>query len=123
MFKIGSEYTRDEIHAACGGSKQSYLPTKGGTVVAACLTKSLNPLAPQVILCGQGPVIASAGVALAKQTHRIPVFLKQATNRWVYHGLFRPVEAFRSGPKFQQYVAGSGRPLSDVSLVVVLQAA
>ena len=123
MFKVGSEYTRDEIHAACGGSKQSYLPTKGGSVVAACLTRALNPLAPSVVLCGRGPIIASAGATLAKQKHQIPVFLKLATNRWVYHGLFRPTEAYSSGQEFQQYVAGSGRSPSEVSLVVVLQAA
>lgn len=122
MFKVGSEYTRNEIHATFGGSKQSYLPTKGGNVVAACLTKSRNPLAPQVIICGKGPVIASCGAALAKQANQIPVFLKQAKNRWVYQGLFWIVEAFSSGPKFQQYVASSGRPESDVSLVIILQA-
>lgn len=35
MFRIGTEYTRDEIHAQVGGSKQSYLPTVGGEVAAA----------------------------------------------------------------------------------------
>lgn len=61
MFEAGREYTRDEIHAYCGGSKQSYLPTKNGAVVAACLTHALNPRAPQVILCGRGARIEPAG--------------------------------------------------------------
>lgn len=51
MFSVGRDYTRDEIHAKVGGSKQSYLPTKNSAVVAACITHGLNPRAPQVILC------------------------------------------------------------------------
>ena len=35
MFKLGNEYTRDEIHAQLGGSTWSYLPTNRGVVVAA----------------------------------------------------------------------------------------
>ena len=123
MFKVDSEYTRDEIHAQRGGSKQSYLPTRGGLVVAACLTKKLNPLAPKVVLCGQGPVIAAAGAALAKQVEPIPVFVKQATNRWAYQGSFKPSGALSSGPEFQRYLSGSGRATSDVSLVVLLEPA
>jgi hypothetical protein len=84
MFQVGSEYTRDQIHAHCGGSKQSYLPTVKGQVVAACLTPKLNPRVPAVILCGRGPVIAAAGVALASQTGAIPVFVKRGVNRWEY---------------------------------------
>ena len=38
-------------HTACGGSKQAFLPTKNGKVVAACLRTDLNPHAPDVILC------------------------------------------------------------------------
>jgi hypothetical protein len=122
MFDIGSEYTRDEIHAQVGGSKQSYLPTKNGAVVAACLTHDLNPRAPQVILCGRGARIEPAGDLLASQPFAIPVFLKRGVNRWEYQGLFRPTTSHTSGPKFDGFVAGSGRPVAEVSRVVVLDA-
>ena len=54
MFKIGSEYTRDEIHGHLGGSIRSYLPTVLRHVVAACVKPELNPRAPNVVLCGKG---------------------------------------------------------------------
>jgi hypothetical protein len=123
MFNVGSEYTRDEIHAQVGGSKQSYLPTKNGAVVAACLTHDLNPRAPNVVLCGRGPRIEPAGELLGMQTYAIPVFLKRGVNRWEYQGLFRPTASYTSGPQFNSFVAGSGRPMAQVSRVVLLGAA
>lgn len=123
MFESGREYTRNEIHAHVGGSKQSYLPTKNGAVVAGCLTHDLNPRAPHVILCGRGARIEPAGKLLATQPDAIPVFLKRGTNRWKYQGLFKPVASYTSGVEFDNYVAGSGRPPAEVSRVVVLNAA
>lgn len=43
MLTVGTEYTRAEIHAQCGGNQQTYLPHKAGVVVAACLDPTLNP--------------------------------------------------------------------------------
>jgi len=123
MFSSGREYTREDIHAQLGGSKQSYLPTKNGAVVAACLTHKLNPRAPQVILCGRGARIEPAGQMLAAQSYAIPVFLKRGVNRWEYQGLFKLSGSYTSGPQFDGYVAGSGRPAAEVSRVVVLDAA
>jgi hypothetical protein len=122
MFEVGQEYTRAEIHLAVGGSTQSYLPTKNGAVVAACLTHDLNPRAPQVVLCGRGARIEPAGRLLAAHAYAIPVFLKRGTNRWEYQGLFRPVSSHTSGPEFDGYVKNSGRPSAEVSRVVVLKA-
>jgi Domain of unknown function (DUF6697) len=119
MFKVGSEYTRDQIHEHLGGSKQSYLPMVAGHVVAACLTPRLNPRAPHVVLCGRGLVIAAAGAALAKQTEPLPVFIKRGTNRWEYQGRFTVIGAYASGPQFSALVAG-GRAASDVSLAIQL---
>jgi hypothetical protein len=121
MFTLGQEYTRDEIHERVGGSKQSYLPTRDGAVVAACLTQRLNPRAPEVVLCGRGPIIAVAGGMLAEQTEPVPVFLKRATNRWEYRGHFRADTSHTAGPDFDHLVSGSGRVPADVSRVVVLR--
>ena len=120
MFTFGFAYTRDEIHAKVGGSKQSYLPTKNGSVVAACLTRELNPQAPRVILCGRGARIEPAGELLSKQPYAIPVFLKRNVNRWEYQGLFRTAASYTSGPEFSNHVLGSGRPPPEVSRVVVM---
>ncbi|ABM96793.1 DUF6697 family protein [Methylibium petroleiphilum] len=121
MFSVGHVYTRDEIGNQVGGSKQTYLPTCGGMVVAACLTKDLNPLAPRVILCGTPPMVARAGDILARQTEAIPVFVKLDVNRWEYHGHFRPKASYTSGLEFERLVDGSGRARSDVTRAVVLE--
>lgn len=120
MFMLCREYTRDEIHARVGGSKQSYLPTKAGIVVAACLTKELNPGAPQVILCGQGERITPAGEVLSRQHLAIPVFVKRAVKRWEFQGRFTVSDSYTSGPEFERLVSGSGRAASDVSRAVVM---
>jgi len=118
MFAIGSEYSRDEIHAVLGGSKQAYLPTVGGQVVAVSVKPELNPRAPSVVLCGQGPIIAAAGAALAQQHGPLPVFVKRGVNRWEYKGKLRVVTSHSTGPTFVALVLGSGRQPSDASLAV-----
>lgn len=120
MFEIGCEYTRDEIHENLGGSKQSYLPTVLGRVVAACLKLELNPHAPNVVLCGKGLIIASAGVALSMRHDPLPVFIKRGINRWEYRGNFKVIASYSSGPQFEALIAGSGRNPSDVSLAIRL---
>lgn len=120
MFNIGEYYTRDQIHEDLGGSKQSYLPTREKRVVAACLTKKPNPGAPNVILCGKGPVIASTGASLAKQRDPVPVFIKQNTNRWEYKGKFKVTASYSSGAQFKKLVEPSERDPSTVSLAIEL---
>lgn len=122
MFDVGSEYTREEIHARVGGSMVSYLPTLRSSVVAACLTKRLNPAAPRVVICGRGPGIARAGELLAAQANAIPVFVKRAVNRWEYRGLFKPGASHTSGSEFLARVIESGRPVADVSRVIIMEA-
>jgi hypothetical protein len=120
MFNIGSEYTRNQIHAVLGGSKQSYLPTLSGQIVAVCLRLELNPRAPNVVLCGNGPIIATAGATLAKQKGVVPVFIKRGINRWEYQGQFKVKASHSSGPQFSALVANSRRKPSDVSLAIEL---
>ena len=80
MFEIGAEYTRDEIHAQYGGSKQTYLPTVSVGVVAVCIKPDLNPLAPQIILCGKGPLIAATGALLANKPAQFLFLLSVASS-------------------------------------------
>ena len=88
MFIEGHDYTREEIHDALGGSKQSYLPDVGGRVVCACLEARLNPDAPRIIIPGTGPTIEKTADMLLGQKGAIPVFMKQNTNAWQYVGEF-----------------------------------
>jgi len=120
MFKVGRDYTRDEIHDQVGGSKQAYLPTVSGQVVAICVKPKLNPRAPEVILCGKGPIITASGAALSTQRSAVPLFIKIAVNRWQYKGDFTVAASHSSGSKFSALVSGAGRELSDVSLAIEL---
>ena len=118
MFTRFKTYTRAEIHAALGGSTRACIPTLKRSVVCVCVTRELNPRAPGEILCGVGPIMAKTGAMLAGTSHKVPVFIKKGVNRWEYMGLYRTFAAYRSGPRFDEMVAGSGRSPSDVSIAV-----
>ncbi len=119
-FELGVTYTRDQIHAAVGGSTQSAIPTLNGTVVALCIRADLNAKAPREFLCGVGPVRIKAANLLASTKGKVPVFTKTNVNQWNYEGLFSVAASHRSGPRFDAMVAGSGRSLSSVSVAIEL---
>jgi hypothetical protein len=121
MFTIGECYTRDEIHGVLGGSKVSCLPSVDGKLVAACLTLKFSPAAPTVVLCGQGPKTAPASRLLTLQREKLPIFIKKAAGRWEFCGDFCVVEYLVGGPRFEEFIAGSGRYLASVPYVVVLR--
>ena len=121
MFIVGSQYTRDEIHAEVGGSKVSCLPTHGGRIVAACLSRKFSPAAPHVVLCGQGPRTGAVSKLLTIQAGELPVFIKRAASRWEFQGNFRVENFYSSGARFESFVSGSGRSIVSVSYVVLLK--
>ncbi|MGD0778302.1 MAG: hypothetical protein ABSC05_36430 [Candidatus Solibacter sp.] len=90
MFKIGNRYTRAEIHNTLGGSMQSCLPTRNGSVVCGCFIKGrLNPGAPHRVLAGTGKIIESSARVFASQKEPVPVFIKHRVNESEYVGDFR----------------------------------
>ncbi len=121
MFIVGRDYTRDEIYARLGGSKVSCLPTREGRIVAACLSRTFSPAAPNVVLCGQGRKTGPVSKALTLHAGRLPVFIKRAARRWEFHGFFQVAQSFSAGARFQHYIAGSGRSPQSVSYVVLLE--
>jgi len=121
LFTLGCEYTRAEIHAHLGGSVVSCLPTRNGVIVAACLSKTFSPRAPEIVLCGRGVKTTPLSTLFARQQIAIPVFLKTASSRWQYRGLFFVVQSFSSGARFESFITGSRRTLASVSHVVVLK--
>ena len=121
MFRVGSQYTRDEIHLEVGGSKVSCLPTQRGRIVAACLSRKFSPAAPHVVLCGQGQRTSAVSKLLTIQAGQLPVFIKLAASRWEFRGNFRVEESFSSGARFKSFISGSGRSITSVSYVVLLK--
>jgi hypothetical protein len=121
MFEVNKNYTREYIHSFCGGSKQAFLPTKNGKVVAACLRLDLNPQAPDVVICNTGAAARAAGRTLAKQTDAIPVFIKLETDSFRYVGQFVAGESLTSPLDCATYARNSGFTVGQVSRVIKLK--
>lgn len=121
MFEIDKQYTREFIHTACGGSKQGFLPTKNGKVVAACLRTDLNPHTPDVILCDGSASARSAGRTLAAQHGPIPVFIKMATDAYRFVGQYVVSESLTAPLDCAPYVRNSGFTAAQVSRVLKLK--
>ncbi len=120
-FEIGKDYSREYIHTVCGGSKQAFLPTKHGKVVAACLRMDLNPQAPDVILCNSGAAARAAGRTLAKQPGDIPVFIRSETDRYRYVGQFAPDQSLTAPLECAPYALNSSFTTGQISRVIKLK--
>ena len=121
VFFVGDVYSCEQIHEQCGGSLQTYLPCKDGVVVAACLTVEMNPQAPCIILCGNGPGVRQAGERLVSQARPIPVFIKNINRQWIFQGYFEVVESFVDSADCAPYLLGSKRDQENISRVVRLR--
>ena len=119
-FNVGRNYTRDAIHAALGGNKQSYLPTVGGRVVCGAFTRHLNPEVPSVVLAGHGPMIERSAEIFARQSTAGPVFVKTRVNAWEYVGEYRVRQLSRDPQVIAERSETAGRR-GDVSLVLFLE--
>jgi len=109
MFVERNFYTREYIHEKLGGGIQSYLPTSNGRVVCACLSKSLNPRAPEVILVGLGKIVVKTAEILGHQTDPIPIFVKESSNSWRFEGEYVS-EGFKTDTAtIQKEIVNSGR--------------
>jgi hypothetical protein len=118
MFEIGKEYTREDIHRVTGGSKQAFLPVKGGKVVAARLRQDLNPYAPEVIVCDGSASARAAGRTLARQIEPIPIFVRTASDRFRYAGDYTVERSMTSPAEYAEFVKNSGFTLGQISRVI-----
>jgi hypothetical protein len=123
MFELNKNYTREFIHTVCGGSKQAFLPTKNGKVVAACLRPDLNPFAPDVIICDGAAAARAAGRTLAKQAGTIPVFMKVESDLFRYVGEFAVSESLTAPLDCAQYIRNSSFTPGQVSRVIKMRRA
>jgi hypothetical protein len=121
MFEINKNYTREFIHTACGGSKQAFLPTKNGKVVAACLRTDLNPQAPDIIICDGSASARAAGRTLAGQNGTIPVFIKMETDSFRFVGQFSVTESLTAPLECAPYARNSGFTAGQVSRVLKMK--
>ncbi|HEY3598627.1 MAG TPA: DUF6697 family protein [Paraburkholderia sp.] len=120
-FEIGKDYSREFIHTVCGGSKQAFLPTKNGKVVAACLRMDLNPQAPDIVLCNSAASSRAAGRTLAKQPGAIPVFIRSETDRFRYVGQFAPDQSLTAPLECEPYSRNSSFTVGQISRVIKMK--
>lgn len=118
-FEEGRCYTRRTIAIRLGGSTQNYLPHKNKHVVCGCFRADLNPEAPSVVLPGNTDDKKLWADVFASQTEAVPVFLRQATSRWQYMGLWRcRKKDLTAGP-----IKGWGQKTNrdDISMILELE--
>jgi hypothetical protein len=82
LFQKGSIYTRQQIHETLGGSRREALPTKGGNIVCACLTRRMNPRAPDEIVIGGTERARKRARTFAASGAAVPVFVKAHRGGW-----------------------------------------
>jgi len=120
-FEKGSVYTRRQIHEAVGGSARAALPTRGGTVVCACLTRERNPRAPQEMAVGGKGRAVRLARAFAASGEAVPVFVRARRGGWEYTGA-RRVRSVTEEPGALLALVAEGAP-PDISVVLHLEEA
>ena len=114
-FEIGECYSRDYIHQKLRGSKLEYLPHVNGVVVCGCFRKDLNP---DEVLPGDGAGIVKWADVFSRQNQAVPVFLKEASNRWRYKGKWRVDKVTRDRIEIEARNKRTGR--KDISMILRL---
>lgn len=122
MFDLNKDYSREEIHTAVGGNKESFLPAYRGKIVAACLRPELNPKAPEYIVCNSGAAARAAGTTLSRQTEPVPVFIRQSTDRYRFVGQFAVQESYTIVDECAPFIEGTGFNSRQVSRVIRMRA-
>jgi len=118
-FKRGSVYTRGQIHEAVGGSARAALPTRGGRVVCACLTREKNPRAPGEMVIGSKDRALRLARAFAASGQAVPVFVRTCRGGWEYTGT-RRVRTVIEDPGALLALVADGAP-PDISAALLLE--
>ena len=118
-FEKGSVYTRGQIREAVGGSARAALPTRGGKVVCACLTREKNPRAPEEMVIGSKDRAVRLARAFAASGEAVPVFVRTNRGGWEYTGN-RRVRTVIEDPGALLALVAEGAPL-DISAALQLE--
>ena len=118
-FQKGSLYTRGQIQEAVGGSARSALPTRGGKVVCACLTREQNPRAPKEMVIGSKDRAVRLARAFAASGEAVPVFVRMRRGGWEYTGERRVRTVIEDPGALLALVAEGASP--DISAALQLE--
>jgi hypothetical protein len=119
VFRKGELYSRREISDCLGGNPMSYLPSKGGRVLYACLRPELNPHAPKIVLVGSGEKTVENARMLCRQNGAIPVFVREADAEWEYMGDYEVERCSEDQGVIDEHQGYSGR--EDLRMIIYLK--
>lgn len=124
-FIEGEYYSREQIHTAVGASISAFPPAlvrAGELIVAVCLTRKMNPEAPEIYLNGIGPKMLDNFEKLHTQRTPFPVFVKEPSkSKSQFRGYFLVKEFKTDSETKNKHKKSSGR--SDIHAVVFLKRA
>ena len=117
-FVKNEEYTHAAVVAALGGETVSYLPQSNGRIVGGRFRMdAMNRHAPYQIVVGNLARVTRKAEMIAAQGGTIPVFMKEGTNRWRYHGRMRCI-AFDTSARAIQAAERSHDRKEDIAGVL-----
>jgi len=111
--------TKELAKLLAGGD--SYVRTKNGVVKGLAITTKKNPEAPAIIVVGIGPRIESNARLLSETTSAVPVYIKQATNKWSYAGMYKFKNYLQDEKSIKKYC--NYKNSNDVSGIIFLEQA
>lgn len=110
--------TTTELAALTAGG-DDYIRTKDNEVLGLALRLDLNPLAPNIVLVGEGPRIVARAQRLLESEKAVPAFVKRGTNAWEYLGQYRATALRNDAATIKRYA--SDRPTGTVASVLFLE--
>ncbi|ELA7327684.1 DUF3883 domain-containing protein [Vibrio alginolyticus] len=93
--------TKELASILAGGD--SYIRTKNNRVKGLAITTTDNPEAPDIIVVGNGPRIIKSAELFLEQQEYVPVYVKQATNKWKLMGNYRAERYLNDSDTIERY--------------------
>ena len=84
--EIGKVYNWGKVQKY--GGEETFLGKRGNKIVCATLEAIKNPDAPEVMVVGDRPRNRKRAEEFCNQKGLIPIFIKEATNKWRYWGKY-----------------------------------
>ena len=110
---IGKLYSWKDVEEHWGG-EQTYLAKRGGRIICATLDQKKNPDAPEVMVVGHKPRNSRRGEEFCNQKEPVPLFIKEAKNKWRYKGRYGVAGFTTDQQEIRRFENGASGSLSRV---------
>lgn len=86
MLKKNKSYTIPQLVNMFGGNAQPSMPFVNGKIPYCKFDPKINPEFPKVAWIEEGPIRKKGAEFLISCKHKVPVFKKERSNKWVFLG-------------------------------------